>query len=130
MGSPNSAGSGRSGVGVGQNIRSLPHCLKRPNSDDWHPNCFFGLYHWPIEFLGCWKNRASRSLVPERYLESEQAVHRDAQDTQGSLVLQSFGRLVEFLQGELGILVEAVVIDQFPGRALTLIDLLENLLEI
>ena len=56
---------------------------------------------------------------------SEQAVHRDAQHAQGALVFEAFRGLVEFLEGHLGVLEEAVVVDQFADAALALVAKLE-----
>src|SRR3989442_9311030 len=62
--------------------------------------------------------------------ELKEVVDDNAKHTERSLVFQTFGGFVQFLQRELRVFVEAFVVDQFANRTLALVDLLENFPEV
>ena len=57
----------------------------------------------------------------------EQASHDQAQDAERALVFQAVGGLVQFLQGQLGVLEHGIVVDQLAHRPLAAVHLLQDL---
>src|SRR5258706_12397268 len=61
---------------------------------------------------------------------SKQIVHHDAQHTEGSLVFQAFGGLVELLQTEFCVFVELVVVEKLAHGSFAAIHFLENFTQV
>jgi hypothetical protein len=56
----------------------------------------------------------------------EKAIYGDAQDAEGALIFEAFGRFVEFLQAQFGIFIELVIVQKLANAALAPIDLLHD----
>src|SRR6267143_5724626 len=65
-----------------------------------------------------------------RTLELQQIVDDDAEDDQRSLVFKPFGGLVEFLERELGVFVNGLVVHQFADSALAAVYFFRDFAEV
>ena len=63
-------------------------------------------------------------------IELEEFAADSADDGEGAGVFQAFGGFIDFLQGQLDVFKQGIVVDQAANAALPLVDLLEYLFEV